>query len=205
MSSTLVDEELEKVKLITHNSSSDVPYGSTTEVETETDDDDDDFDESGGRKSFHLGSAASSKMNPSNVWTSTRNTKSFAEYGDEYEKVPSLLKENFMLVMDPNLDDSQHENSGSSPPRLYYAESAFYKLDTDPYYALTVNCDIYQRIFKEINDAKSVPCGLYFCCHGGDGAHTGVSHDDYVDIHVAYVLASSMFLIMFVLAFYDDV
>jgi hypothetical protein len=202
--STFVDEELEKVKLVdTHGNA---PYGST-EVGKHVDGDDDDTDEDEdldetdcseltGMQSFHLGKACK-MLSHSNVWTSTRFTESFAEYGDEYEKVPSLLQENFMLLMDPNLDS--RENG-----RLYYAESSIYKLNTDPHYALTVNCDIYQRILQEINDAQSIPCGLYFCCHGGDGAHTGVSHDDYVDIRVAYILASSMFLIMVVLAVYDD-
>ena len=83
-------------------------------------------------------------------------------------KVPSLLKENYMLLLDPNLD-------ARGNGRLYYAESSFYRLGIDPHYALTVNCDIYQRIIKEINDAKSVPCGLNFCCHGGDGVHTALT------------------------------
>lgn len=74
----------------------------------------------------------------------------------------------------------------------------FYNKEEKPQYALTVNSDIYQKILAEVNDAHRVPCGLYFCCHGGDAAHTGVSHDDYVDIRLAWAL---VFIIFGVLLF----
>ena len=144
------------------------------------------------RQRFHLGK---SKLN-ANIRVSMRFTHSFMEYGDEYDKVPTLLRENVALLLDPNLDP--HERG-----RLYYAESSFYKTSEEPHYTLTVNSDIYQRILKEVNDAKSVPCGLYFCCHGGDGAHTGVSNDDYVDIRLAWLVLSGVLVGMIILFFYD--
>jgi hypothetical protein len=84
---TNVDEELEKVKLGTAVGRN-VPYGSTEADdknmdgvdETDDDDDDDSSELSGMQTSFHLGKT---KMNHSNVWTSTRITKSFANHGDE--------------------------------------------------------------------------------------------------------------------------
>ena len=133
-------------------------------------------DEEEGQNSFHLGK---SRVSASNVWASLRHTPSFHDHGDEYKLVPSQLTENVKLVVDMNL---HHKQSG----RLYYAESAFYNNRYPPKYALTVQGDIFRMIIKEVDQAYSAPCGLYFCCHGGDGAHTGVSHDDYVDIRLAW-------------------
>jgi hypothetical protein len=96
------------------------------------------------------------------------------------------LTDNVKLVTDPNLDSAQEGT-------LYYAEGAFYNNFQEPQYALTVHCDIYGRVLREVTDAKATPCGLYFCCHGGDAAHTGVSHDDYVDIRMAWTLLTVIF------------
>ena len=149
------------------------PYGST-DNQTEIEDDDsyhysqegDAEDQFEMEKSVHLGKT---KVGKTNLWASMRFTQSFADFGHEYEPVPTLLKENVALLLDPNLDP--HEKG-----HFYYAESAFYNVLEEPHYALTVNADIYKRVINEIDQSKSVPCGLYFCCHGGDGAHTGVSH-----------------------------
>ena len=161
-------------------------YGST-ESFSASDESMDDFD---GQRSFHLGMR---RMNASNIWTSMRFTKSFAEYGDEYQLVPSQLTENVKLVADPNLDPKEKGI-------LYFAEDAFYNKHEKPQYALTVNSDIYCRILAEVSDAHSIPFGLYFCCHGGDGAHTGVSHDDYVDIRMAWALVIIIFAVMMYLS-----
>jgi len=66
---------------------------------------------------------------------------------------------------------------------------------------MTVQSDIYTRILDEVNEARTVPCGLYFCCHGGDGAHTGVSHDDYVDIKLAWIIVAFLFAILLMIEF----
>jgi len=100
---------------------------------------------------------------------------------DVYEMVPTQLKDNVKLVTDPNL----YENEQG---KIYYSEYSFYKNRHEPKYALTVQSSIYRQIWNEVNEAYSVPCGLYFCCHGGDGAHTGVSHGDYVDIKLAWFI-----------------
>jgi|Transcript_31266 hypothetical protein len=73
-------------------------------------------------------------------------------------------------------------------------------MEEKPQYALTVSCDIYQKILAEVSDAHRTPCGLYFCCHGGDSAHVGVSHDDYVDIRLAWLLVSILFGVMIILS-----
>jgi len=138
--------------------------------------------------SFHLGMR---KVNIANVWTSMRRTQSFAEFGDDYEKVPSELADNVTLVTDPNLDPRQRGT-------LYYSEASFYNREEKPMYALTVHPDIYQRMLREVVDARATPCGLYFCCHGGDAAHTGVSHDDFVDIKVAWTLLAMIFAAMMI-------
>ena len=63
-----------------------------------------------------------------------------------------------------------------------------------PKYTVTVQSNIYQQILDEVDGAYSTPCELYFCCHGGDGAHTGVSHNDYVDIKkIAWLLTIGVF------------
>lgn len=160
-------------------------YGSTSDATS--DESLDDFD---GQRSFHLGMK---RMNASNIWTSMRFTESFAEYGDEYQLVPSQLVDNVKLVADPNLDPNEKGT-------LYYAEDAFYNKYEKPQYALTVNSDIYCRILEEVSDSHRIPCGLYFCCHGGDGAHTGVSHDDYVDIRMAWALVIIVFAVMLYLS-----
>ena len=41
---------------------------------------------------------------------------------------------------------------------------------------------------------------LYFCCHGGDAAHVGVSHDDYVDIRLAWFLVFVLFSVLIILS-----
>lgn len=163
-------------------------YGSTHSSSSPTSDESlDDFE---SQKSFHLGMK---RVNASNIWTSQRFTESFAEFGGDYELVPTELEDNVKLVADPNLEPKEKGT-------LYYAEDAFYNKNEKPLYALTVNTDIYSSILAEVSDAKSVPCGLYFCCHGGDGAHTGVSHDDYVDIRMAWFLVILIFAIMLFLS-----
>lgn len=128
-------------------------------------------------KSFHLGE--STRMSVRNIMVQERRTSSFLEYGDEYELVPTQLKNNVRLVEDMKMYDG-------SRGRLYLAQYSFFNNGQETKYALTVHPGIYQQIMSEVNDAYSVPCGLFFCCHGGDGAHTGVSHNDYVDIKLAW-------------------
>jgi hypothetical protein len=130
-------------------------------------------------KSFHLGE--STRMSVRNIMVQERRTSSFLEYGDEYELVPTQLKNNVRLVEDMNMYDG-------SRGRLYLAQYSFFNNCHETKYALTMHPGIYQQIMSEVNDAYSVPCGLFFCCHGGDGAHTGVSHNDYVDIKLAWAI-----------------
>jgi len=137
---------------------------------------------SNGSYGFHLGH--STKMNARNIMVFERRTNSFLEHGDEYERVPTQLKNNIRLVEDVNLDGG---SISSSKGRLYLARYSFFNNEHDLKFALTVPPNIYRRIVSEFNDAFSVPCGLYFCFHGGDDAHTGVSHKDYVDIKLAWI------------------
>jgi hypothetical protein len=129
-----------------------------------------------------------------NLFQSQRIAASFLE--DEIEVAPTLLTHNVALVTDPNLI---HGEQG----KLYYAVASFYNTQEPPEYALTVNDTIYRRIIEEIATARDVPCGLYFCCHGGDGAaHTGFSHDDFVDIRLAWTAIGCIFVAMFLMALY---
>jgi len=155
----------------------------------------DSSEEEGSDEATPMRSRSIHRVNPSNVWTSvrmpiggggflggTRSSQVLSDV-DEFDLVPSELTDNMKLVTDAYLEPGEKG-------KLWFAEEAFYNKDHGPEYALTVNPDIYQRLFQEVHSARRVPCGLYFCCHGGDGAHTGLSHDDYVDIRVAWILAS---------------
>jgi len=126
------------------------------------------------------------RVSVNNIMANRSRTSSFKVSNDVYEMVPTQLKDNVKLVTDPNL----YENERG---KIYYSEYSFYKNRHEPKYALTVQSSIYRQIWNEVNEAYSVPCGLYFCCHGGDGAHTGVSHGDYVDIKLAWCILIVVF------------
>lgn len=142
---------------------------STTEYGSTEDDDEEDYDVFDPTHSFHLGNVQ--KVAAANVWASMRYTESFAEYGDDYQQPPTLLKENVAILLDPNLEGKKGQ--------LYYSKNAFYKEEEEPHYLLTVNTDIYQRVLSEVCDAKNVPLGLYYCCHGVSWyslSHMGMSN-----------------------------
>uniref|UniRef100_A0A7S4AL50 Uncharacterized protein n=1 Tax=Pseudo-nitzschia australis TaxID=44445 RepID=A0A7S4AL50_9STRA len=130
-------------------------------------------------KSFGL--TGDIRMSINNIMVQPRNSESFSQHGDNYQLVPSKLKKNVRVVEDENM-------YGGDRGRLYLAADSFFKNTHETKYALSTNPDIYKRVFSEVSDAYNVPCGLFFCCHGGDGAHTGVSHDDYVDIKLAWII-----------------
>jgi len=155
----------------------DVNSGGSTDDTDDVDDDDDslsiDDEELEKRlsnlssESFHLGAHADGKRVSiaANVMVQERRTSSFMEHGDDYELVPTKITNNVRLVEDNSIHSSGHG-------RLYIAEYSLYKNCHDTKYALTIKSDIYKNILREIDDARTTPCGLYFCCHGGDGAHT---------------------------------
>jgi len=126
------------------------------------------------------------RVSVKNIMANRNRVSSFKVTDDVYEMAPTQLKDNVKLVTDPNL----YENEQG---KIYYSEYSFYKNRHEPKYALTVQSSIYRQIWNEVNEAYSVPCGLYFCCHGGDGAHTGVSHGDYVDIKLAWCILIVVF------------
>lgn len=149
-------------------------------------------DDEEGTRSF-LNGKSKLAMHASNLFQSRRLAASFVE--DEIALAPTLLSHNVALVTDPNLTHGQQG-------QFYYAVDSFYNTKEDPEYALTVNDSIYRRMIEEIASGRNVPCGLYFCCHGGDGAHTGLSHDDHVDIRLAWAAIACIFAGMFATAVY---
>jgi hypothetical protein len=163
------------------------------------DDDDDDINgSSAGEASFRASKVlqkAALAAGATNVWLSTRGGGGLlkTESGSDYDVIPTLLEECIALVCDANLT---HRDTG----RLYYDELAFYNGDTAPFYVVTVNPYIFQSMLLEVHHRVEVPCGLYFCCQGGDGAHTGVSHGDFVDIEFAYFLVAVIFVGFFVIS-----
>jgi len=128
--------------------------------------------------SFHLG--GSTKMSMRNIMIQERQTKSFVKHGEDYALVPTQLKNNVRMIEDVNLID------GAGKGRLYLARYSHFNNSHDLKFAMTVQPDIYARMMSEVSDAISLPCGMFFCCHGGDGAHTGLSHNDFVDIKLAW-------------------
>jgi len=122
-----------------------------------------------------------------NVWKSSRSNQKIGALASNH--VPSLIQNNTRIVSDPNLEKGEGG-------LLYLAEDCFYNIECSPEYVLSVHPDIYAQVIHEVNDANSIPCGFYFCCHGGDGAHSGISHDDYVDIRVAIALVTFLISVM---------
>jgi hypothetical protein len=124
------------------------------------------------------------------MFMSTRSVRWGAKSLD-LRMVPSLLTENIRLFTTQLPDEVG---------RLYMREDTFYNREQEPSYALSVSPEIYQQIMTEMNDSYSTPLGLYFCCHGGDAAHTGVAHNDYVNIGVAWIFVGIMMLGIIILS-----
>ena len=170
---------------------------------------DDDSLPDGGERSFRQSKALPNvlgQLNASNVFLSTRALTSALQGIDRtesghyendshelYQTIPSLMQERVALVCDANL----HVRDKG---RLYYDESSFYNDGAMPYFVITVNPYIYKNIMHEVWHATSVPCGMYFCCQGGDGAHTGEAHEDFVSIQFAWFLVGVAFLAMIIVS-----
>ena len=165
----------------------------------------------GGETSFRDAKALPdviATLNNDNVWLSTRGAVLGAmawrerspsgaydimEDGTRYRTVPTLTEERFALVCDANLTHRDHGG-------LYYDEEAFYNDRAVPYFVVTVDPHIYRGIVSEVWRSTTVPCGMYFCCQGGDGAHTGEAHEDFVSIRLAHAAVAIVFSVMFVVA-----
>lgn len=122
-----------------------------------------------------------------------RGTRSIREYEAHLRMVPSHLPDNVRLFTNSSLESPK-------AGLLYMQEHCFYKRGKTEY-ALSVNHDIYRQMMTEVNDANRIPLSLYFCCHGGDGAHSGVVHGDFVDIRVAVCILGVLFIIFLLLVF----
>jgi len=178
------DKELLVPLTYENGNTNDGGYDDEEEDEDYDSDEDYDYDEEVALATidkFRLG--ASTTMSTRNIMVHERRTSSFHEHGENYELVPTQLKNNVRMVEDVNLVDD-------AKGRLYLARYSFFNNCHDLKFALSVHPDIYERIMSELSSAFTVPCGLFFCCHGGDGAHTGVSHNDYVDIKLAWLFFS---------------
>mmetsp|Transcript_34771 Transcript_34771/g.72370 ORF Transcript_34771/g.72370 Transcript_34771/m.72370 type:complete len:207 (-) Transcript_34771:69-689(-) len=164
-------------------------YGSTEIIEGDEEQDGDE-----GVLSFRevatSARAVGTVVSPSNMMLSTRDTKFVRETSKEYDMVPSLVGENMALVADENL---LYTNSKAG--KLYYSENSFYNPNHPPEYVVTVSPYIYRNMLTELDHSRSVPCGMYFCCQGGEfGAHVGASHDeDNVNIKLAQFLLALFF------------
>lgn len=200
----------EQEELTTENGEPNVTsnYGATTTADNNgtgaCSSDDESYDFEQAEQSFRSSKALPDvlgQIKASNVWLSSRGlvastvagidrTESGHFANDEqqahYESIPSLVQERVALVCDANLHI--HDKG-----RLYYDETAFYNNQVVPYFVVTVNPFIYQNVMNEVWHSTSVPCGMYFCCQGGDGAHTGVAHEDFVSINFAWGLVALVF------------
>ena len=170
-------------------------------------DDSDDDSFTGGETSFRDAKALPNviaTLNTDNVWLSTRGAAAkgidrtesgqFVDDQDKtYKIIPSLSETRVALVCDSNL-------TAADKGGLFYDETAFYNDAATPYFVVTVNPYIYRNIMQEVWHSTTVPCGMYFCCQGGDGAHTGEAHEDFVSIQLAYVAVGAVFLTMLVVA-----
>jgi hypothetical protein len=143
----------------------------------------------GDVRSIHFRSQRMSRRESTrgNLFTTTR---SILEESDEVRQTPTHLKDNVRLFTTEQI---------GMEGLLYMREDTFYNSKVEPEYALSVSPTIYSKMVSEVNSAYSMPLGLYFCCHGGDGAHSGVAHEDFVDIGVAYILVGIFFLTILVI------
>mmetsp|Transcript_14263 Transcript_14263/g.31152 ORF Transcript_14263/g.31152 Transcript_14263/m.31152 type:complete len:148 (+) Transcript_14263:1-444(+) len=135
-------------------------------------------------------SASSTRVASTNMMLSIRDVEFVRDVSEEYGMVPSMEGENIAMVADENL-----LYTDTIAGKVYYSEKSFYNAQHQPEYVVTVSPHIYQNILTELHQSKAVPCGMYFCCQGGEfGAHVGASHDeDVVNINVAKVLLSVFF------------
>lgn len=188
-----------------NNEDNDVTFNSE-----DCDEDDDSFDLTGGERSFRDSKALPNvlgQIHASNVLLSSRNLVTSTLIGidrtssghfanedqEHYDSIPSLVEERVALVCDANLH--RRDKGG-----LYYQEAAFYNNQVEPFFVVTVNPFIFQKIMHEVYRSTTVPCGMYFCCQGGDGAHTGVAHEDFVSISMAWALVAVVFTGILVVA-----
>lgn len=143
----------------------------------------------GDVRSIHFRSQRMSRRESTrgNLFTTTR---SILEESDEVRETPTLLKDNVRLFTTEQI---------GMEGLLYMRADTFYNSEVEPEYALSISPNIYSKMVSEVNSAYSMPLGTYFCCHGGDGAHSGVAHEDFVDIGVAYILVGIFFLIILVI------
>lgn len=188
------DENGKEVAFLISPDESPLEYGSTSSPSQDGDEDEDGarpvFERTFSSSSSHMGLSSLVNVNSDNIWTSVRR----ASHRYDFDMVPTQLRKNVTLVMDPTMESAEEG-------KLYFAEEAFYNRYVDTRYALSVNPDIYRRILSEVSDSVNIPCGLYFCCHGGDGAHTGVSHEDHVNISLAWFLVAIIFVCILTLDF----
>ncbi len=42
------------------------------------------------------------------------------------------------------------------------------------YYVMAVDADIYQRMFDEVSESMTMPCGLFYCGHHDDVDHPSI-------------------------------
>ncbi|VEU39654.1 unnamed protein product [Pseudo-nitzschia multistriata] len=140
---------------------------------------------------FHLGD---DRVSIQNVHVSPRRTPSYENFGVVYNQVPTQIRDNRKLVVDLNLLEAERG-------RLYLAEQSFFNGKNPPKYAITIRPSLYMHIMNDINSSFTSPCGLYFCCHGGDGAHTGVSTDDFVHIQLAWVIVIFVLALLLIVEF----
>ena len=137
-----------------------------------------------GSSNMMLSSRYLEKTGPQSIMKKLKSSPS----GGEYDVVPTMVEtDQLILVCDANLD-------WFSKGGFYYAENSFYNPAVAPKYAITVSPSIYSKIWDEVDLSNNVPCGMYFCCQGGDGAHTGEAHKDFVDIELAWLLMGLVFV-----------
>lgn len=92
-------------------------------------------------------------------------------------------------AMNDGIDTSERETPLLQ--KLVHDGNHVNKRPPDLRYILTVDQNLYKRIFSEMADSR-MPCGLYFCCHDAvDGSKS-------VDISVAVFILIVVFVLLFI-------
>ena len=121
--------------------------------------------------------------------------------------------ETMAVVVVDQQDEDDHSPKGCWTGKVYGSQQALYDPTQTMHYILTVSPDLYQKLLAEVQQSQSIPCGLYFCCQGGDfgmhaassvpktrSSHCHSNQDDVVDIRLARWILVFVFVILALLS-----
>jgi hypothetical protein len=117
-----------------------------------------------------------------------------------YEEYHRISEEMEMGLLDDWDDVDQHNATNKKRGVWNGGSGASNKKPFSPLppanYVMAVGDDVYRRMFREVSEARSMPCGLFFCGHHEDVAHPSIG--------IATTLVMVLFGTLSYLAFYTE-